>query len=131
VANWAWPHTPASHYARIVLTGGPFDGQEVAFLPPDLAAPVQIVWSGWFPWGFSAYLYEWHGETSTDRGRTDALIYRPPLGQDEHLRVHRGRRLGPEEIPSLIAEDAEVWADGAAMIVSAFDVPAELIWPGL
>ena len=120
MANWAWPHTPASYCARIVLTGGPFDGEEVAFAPPDLAVPVQIVWSGWFPWGFDAWLYEWHGETTVDRGRTDALIFRPT-----------GRRLDPDEIPPLIAEDVEVWADGAAMIASAFDVPAELIWPGL
>lgn len=131
MANWAWPHTPASYCARIMLMGGPFDGEEVAFLPPDLPAPAQIVWSGWFPWGPSAYLYEWHGETAMDRGRTDALIYRPPIGQAEDLRVYRGRRLAVEEIPPLIAEDVELWADTSARIVEAFDVPAELIWPGL
>jgi hypothetical protein len=120
MANWAWPRTPASYCARIVLAGGPFDGEEAAFLPPDLAAPAQIVWGGWFPWGFSAYLYEWHGEKTTDRGRTDALVYRPT-----------GRRLAAAEIPPLIAEHAEVWATGAAMIASAFDVPAELLWPGV
>lgn len=131
MANWAWPHTPVDTFARLVLTGGPFDGQEVAFLPPDLPAPAQIVWSGWFPWGFSSYMYEWHGETTMDHGRTDALVYRPPISQNEHLRVYRGRRVRPEEIPPLIEEDTEVWADGAAMIASAFDVPAEMIWPGL
>lgn len=120
MANWAWPHTPASNCARLVLAGGPFDGEQVAFLPPDLAAPAQIVWSSWSPYGFTAWLYEWHGEKTMDRGRTDALIYRPT-----------GRRLAAEEIPPLIAEDTEVWADTAAMIVEGFDVPAELMWPGL
>jgi hypothetical protein len=120
VANWAWPHTPASNCARLVLTGGPFDGEQAAFLPPDLAAPAQIVWSGWFPWGFDAWLYEWHGERTMDRGRTDALLYRPT-----------GRRLPADEVPYGISELAEVWADGAALIVAAFDVPPELIWPGL
>lgn len=131
MANWAWPHTPASNCARLVLSGGPFNGDQVAFLPPDLAAPAQIVWSGWFPWGFSAYLYEWHGETTMDRGRTDTLVYRPPITQDDNLRVYRGRRIAPEEVPRLIEEDTEMWADSAAMIVEAFDVPPELIWPGL
>lgn len=120
MANWSWPHTPASYLARIVLTGGPFDGEEPAFVPPDTGAPAQIVWSGWFPWGFSAYLYEWRGERSMDRGRTDALVYRPT-----------GRRLTAEEIPPLIEGDTEMWADGAAMIVGALDIPPELIWPGL
>lgn len=131
MANWAWPHTPASYLARAVLRGGPFDGEEAAFVPPDTGAPVQIVWSGWFPWGFSAYLYEWHGETTTDRGRTDALVYRPPIRQDEYLRVFRGRRLSADEIPSVIGEDAELWASSAAMIVAGFDIPPELIWPGV
>ncbi len=120
MANWAWPHTPASYCARLVLTGGPFDGEEVAFLPPDLAAPAQIVWGGWSPQGFTAWLYERTGETVMDRGRTDALVYRPT-----------GRRLGPDKIPPLIADDTEVWADGAAMIVEAFDAPPEMLWPGV
>ena len=120
MANWAWPHTPASYCARLVLTGGPFDGETAAFLPPDHLAPAQIVWSAWSPQGFAAWLYEWSGERTTDRGRTDALIYRPT-----------GRRLDPEEIPPLVAEDADVWADGAAVIASAYDVPAELLWPGV
>lgn len=120
MANWAWPHTPSSICARLLLLGGPFDGEEVAFLPPDLAAPAQIVWSGWSPQGFTAWLYEWHGEKAMDRGRTDALVYRAT-----------GRRLAAEEIPPLIADDAEMWADGAAMIVSVFDVPAWLLWPGV
>lgn len=120
MANWAWPHTPASNCARLVLTGGPFDGEEVAFLAPDQGAPAQIVWSGWLLHGFVAWLYEWHGEKTMDRGRTDALVYRPT-----------GRTLAAEEIPPLIGEDVEVWADGADLIVEAFDVPRELIWPGL
>jgi hypothetical protein len=123
VANWAWPHTPSSICARLRLHGGPFDGEEVAFLPPDLATPAQIVWSGWFPWGFDAWLYEWHGETAMDRGRTDALIYRAT-----------GRRLAAEEIPPLIADDTELWADTAATWAEAMrsiGVPAWLIWPGL
>jgi len=120
MANWAWPHTPADNLARIVLRGGPFDGEQVGFVPPDTAAPVQVVWSGWAPWGFDAWLYEWHGETTTDRGRTDALVFRPT-----------GRRLAADEIPPLIADDAALWASGAAMIVSAYDVPAALLWPGV
>lgn len=112
----------ASHYgmARIRLTGGPFDGEEAFQVPPDTAAPAQIVWSGWFPWGFDAWLYEWHGETSTTGAFTEALIYRPV-----------GRRLSAAEIPPLIAEDVEIWADTAALIAEAFKVPPELLWPGL
>ena len=107
MANWAWPHTPASNYARLRLVGGPFDGEEVAYLAPDMAAPAQVVWSGWSPQGFTAWLYEWHGETATDRGRTDTLVYRT-----------KGRRLSPKEIPPLIADDAEVWADAADLLVA-------------
>lgn len=120
VANWAWPHTPASNCARLMLFGGPFAGEQVAFLPPDLAAPAQIVWSGWSGHGFTAWLYEWHGEVTVDHGRTDALVY-----------LCTGRRLTPDEIPPLIEEDTEMWADSAALIVEAFDVPRELMWPGL
>jgi hypothetical protein len=120
VANWAWPHTPASFLARIRLAGGAFDGEEPAFLPPDLAAPAQIVWAGWFPWGFAAYLYEWHGEKVMDHGRTDALVFRPT-----------GRRLAADEIPPMIENDVEIWADGAALVAEAFDLPPELMWPGL
>lgn len=124
MANWAWPHTPASYCARVVLAGGPFDSEEPFFLPPDVSAPVQIVWSGWFPWGFDAWLYEWHGETTMDRGRTEALIYRAT-----------GRRLNADEVPPLIAEDTDLWADTAARVAEALDigldVPRELLWPGL
>lgn len=120
MAAWAWPDIPASNWAKIRLVGGPFDGEEAGYLPPDIAAPVQVVWSGWSPQGFTAWLYEWHGEATTDRGRTDALIYRPS-----------GRRLGPEEIPPLIAEVAEVWADGAEMIQRVYDVSPELLFPGI
>lgn len=106
--------------ARVVLTGGPFDGQEAMLVPPDLAAPAQVVWSGWFPWGFDAWLYEWHGETTTTGSFVEALVYRPT-----------GRHLDPGEIPYAILEAAELWADGAELmlLVSGF-VPGE-IWPGL
>lgn len=120
MANWAWPHTPASNMARILLTGGPFNGEEAGFVPPDTAAPVQVVWGGWMPWGFDAWLYEWRGDRTMDRGRTDALLFRPS-----------GRRLSPDEIPPIMAEYAEVWADGADMIARVFDVPPEMVWPGL
>lgn len=120
MANWAWPHTPASSMARIVLADGPGVREEVGFLPEGVPAPAQIVWAGWFPWGPAAYLYEWHGERSIDLGRTDALIYRAT-----------GRRLSPADIPPMVGEDAETWAAGAALLVALVDVPAELIWPGL
>lgn len=132
MANWAWPHTPASYCARLLLRGGPFDGEEVAFLPPDMTPPAQIAWGGWFPWGFASYLYEWRGqETVMDQGRTSALIYRPPIRQADDLRAIRGHRLDAEEIPPLIAEDTDVWADTAARFAEAFDVPQEMLWPGL
>jgi hypothetical protein len=131
MANWAWPHTPDSIMARVILRGGPFDGEQVGFLPPDTAAPAQIIWTGWFPWGFTAYQYEWRGETEMDRGRTSALIYRPPIYQNEHLRVSRGRRVPLEEIPPGLADSADLWSDGAALIVAAYDVPADMIWPGV
>lgn len=120
MANWAWPHTPNSSFARLLLAGGPFDGEEVAFLPPDCSAPAQIVWSGWGREGFTAWLYEWHGERADDPGRATALVYRAT-----------GRRVGPKEIPPQLTEDVLVWADGAVMIASVFDVHPELIWPGL
>lgn len=132
MANWAWPHVPADDWARIWLVGGPFGGEEIGFLPPDVAAPLQIAWCGWFPWGFASYLYEWTGqERAMDRGRTSALIYRPVLKDADGLRRVRGRRLTLEEIPPVVAEGAEVWADGADLIARAFDVPAEAMWPGI
>lgn len=120
MANWAWPHTPASNSARLLLDGGPFHGEQVAFLPPDLPAPAQIAWTGWHHGGFTAHLYEWHGDTVMDRGRTDALIYR-----------HTGRVLAAADIPPVLGDDVEVWADGAAMIARVFDVPAAMLWPGV
>jgi hypothetical protein len=109
-----------ANFARLLLTGGPFDCHEVATLPPDVAAPAQIVWSGWTRHGFTAWLYEWHGERTMDGGYSDALIYRPT-----------GRQLAADEIPPLVAQDVEVWAEAPAMIASAFDVPPEMMWPGL
>lgn len=115
-------NAPHHGMARIVLTGGPFDGEEAARVPPDTHAPAQVVWSGWFPWGFDAWLYEWRGETTTG-AFVNALIYRPT-----------GRRLHAEEIPPLIADGVDLWADCAATWADAMrslEVPAELIWPGL
>jgi len=109
--------------ARIMLIGGPFDGEDAALAPPDLGVPAQIVWGGWFLWGFDAWLYEWHGETIKGAGFTDALVYRPT-----------GRHLTPEEIPPLIAEDVELWAGAPAVwaeAMRAIGIPAELLWPGL
>jgi hypothetical protein len=99
-------HTVAS-FAHLVLTGGPFDGETAALLLPDLTAPAQIVWSGWMPWGFDAWLYEWHGERTLDQGRTDTLVYRLT-----------GRRLAADEIPYAIGEAAETWADAADLLIS-------------
>lgn len=103
--------------ARALLVGGPFDGDEAALVPPDTAAPAQIVWSGWSRHGFTAWLYEWHGER---RGDALDLVYRPT-----------GRQLTADEIPPLVALDTETWAETAAMITEAFDVPPELLWPGV
>lgn len=106
--------------AQILLVGGPFDGQQIASVPPDLAAPAQIVWSDWHRDGFTAWLYEWNGEVRMENGTTAALVYRPT-----------GRRIIADEVPPLIAEDVEVWASGAALIVEAYGIPAGLIWPGV
>jgi hypothetical protein len=114
----------------MLLTGGPFDGHEAAFVPPDTGAPVQVVWSGWFPWGFAAYLYEWHGERATDRGRTDALVFRP-VARQVGDRTYVGRLVPAAEIPPRIAEDVELWAGANAGLVEALDLPPEAVWPGL
>lgn len=107
MANWAWPHTPSSRLARLLLVGGPFDGEEAGFVPPDHEAPVQVVWSGWQPGvGFTAWLYEWRGDVTADRGRTDALVFRAT-----------DRQLAADELPPLIAETADVWADGVALLM--------------
>lgn len=106
--------------ARLVLHGGPFDGHEVASLPPDLAAPAQIVWSCWSPHGFTAWLYEWRGAVTMNQGHTEHLIY-----------FVTGRQLAPDEIPPLVAETAEVWADGADLIAAGWAVPPDQLWPGL
>lgn len=117
MANWAWPHTPASNLARLVLRGGPFDGADTdLFAPPDTEVPDQIVWSGWTPHGFDSYLYERTGETLMDQGRTEALIYRAI-----------GRRLGPDEIPPLVAETGELYADTTIRIMDAHGLPPEVI----
>lgn len=101
MANWAWPHTPSSNLARMVLRGGPFHGEAGLFVPPDTIAPAQIVWCGWIERiGFRAWLYQWDGEVEQDRGRTDALVYRAT-----------GRHLAPDEIPPLMAELADLWSE--------------------
>lgn len=115
MASWSSPHD----MARLLLAGGPFDGAEVGFLAPDQPPPAQIAWSGWFPWGFATLIHQWHGERTMDRGLTDALIYRPE------------RWLTADAIPPEVADLAERMADVGATIVSAFDVPKEMIWPGL
>lgn len=112
MANWAWPHTPADNLARLLLSGGPFDGEQAGFVPPDTAAPIQIVWGAWLPCGFTAYLYEWHGERTMDRGRTDALVFRCT-----------GRTLAPDEIPPVIADAADEWAEGANLAMSLLGFP--------
>jgi hypothetical protein len=106
--------------ARVMLTGGPFDGEEAFQLPPDTAAPAQIVWSGWSPQGFTAWLYEWHGETTTTGAYVEALVYRPT-----------GRRLAPDEIPYAVLEAAEMWVDGADLMLLVSGFPAGDIWPGV
>jgi hypothetical protein len=117
LSRWLQRETQPRAMARAMLTGGPFDGDEAALIPPDTAAPIQIVWSGWAPWGFDAWLYEYRGERRGDP--IDQLVFRPT-----------GRRLAPEEIPPLIADTAELWVDSTVLVVSALDIPAELIWPG-
>lgn len=107
--------------ANLVLRDGPFDGELVGIVEPDQVPPAQVVWSGWSPQGFTAWLYEWRGErTMTLLGSTYALIYRPT-----------GRQLAADDIPPAVGEAVEMWVDSADRIVEAFDVPHELIWPGL
>lgn len=123
MANWAWPHTPQDRLARVLLADGPFAGEAAVFVPEDVAAPAQVVWSGWFPWGFAAYLYEWYGEKTMDRGRVDALVFRCT-----------GRRLEAGEIPPLVEQDVELWAGAPAVwaeAMLAIGVPREALWPGL
>lgn len=103
MANFAWPHTPASDWARLELRGGPFDGETVGFLAPDLTAPAQVAWAGWFPWGFTSYVYEWRNEVRQERGRTAALIYRST-----------GRR--GTDVPPVVVDEIELWLKGTDMI---------------
>lgn len=93
--------------AHIVLVGGPFDREEAFRLPPDVAAPAQIVWGGWMPWGFDAWLYEWRGERTAYEmtGPLDTLVYRAT-----------GRRLGPDEIPYDVGTAAETYVDATILL---------------
>jgi len=112
-----------TNFASVLLVGGPFSGQRIGFLPPDTAAPAQIVWSGWLPsHGFTAYLYEWHGETRVEQGRADTIVYR---------RVTPCRRLTADEIPPVISDAADLWAEGAQMFARVMGRPAEVMWPGV
>lgn len=120
MANWAWPHTPASYFARLDLRGGPLDNEQAGFLPPNIAPPVQIAWATWGRLGFICYLYEWHGERGFDHGRTDSIIYR-----------WGGRTVPPEDVPPVVSAGADVYADAADLLVTSLDVPREMIWPGL
>jgi hypothetical protein len=107
VANWAWPRTPSSYLARLLLAG-PHPLLEAGFVPADTTPPVQIVWCDWrCGQGFAAYLYEWRGETMMDRGRTDALIYH-----------WTGRTLPPQDIPPVMSDAADEWCDGADLVIS-------------
>lgn len=110
MANWAWPHTPADNWAELRLAGGPFDGHRAGFLPPDTAAPIELAWSGWFPWGFSCYVYRWLGGQVVLQGRTSGLIY---------VFDHR-RAL---DIPHVVSEDADLYADAAEMILRLHGFP--------
>jgi len=106
--------------ARLMLVGGPFDGHEAAGLPPDTHPPAQIVWSGWVGGQFTAWLYEWRGETTVGGFRpysaptavVDALIYRTT-----------GRRLTPDEIPPAISDLVEQWADAADLLIKLTSPP--------
>jgi hypothetical protein len=99
------PRRPNGMFARIKLVGGPFDGEDAGWLPPDCGGPVQIVWAGWMPWGLDAWLYEWHGETTKKLGYTEFLLFRAT-----------GRRLAAAEIPPLIADSADLWAAAAVLM---------------
>lgn len=122
MANWAWPHTPSSDLARLMLVDGPFDGEQAGFAPPDQTVPVQIIWAGWMPWGLDAWLYEWHGEGTIDRGRTDALLFR-----------FTGRRLAADEIPPAVGDAADLVSEGAELIqrIAARPVRGGLRWGDL
>jgi hypothetical protein len=100
--EWFRRNATPQRTARGMLVDGPFDGCEAVLIPPDTAAPAQIVWSGWGPHGFTAWLYEHRGER---RGEDRDLVYRPT-----------GRQLTPGEIPPVIAADAALWAHGSALL---------------
>ena len=104
--------------ARLLLVGGPFNGETAFELPPDITAPAQIVWSGAL--GCLGHIYEHRGERTCSGGRTNFLIYR-----------WTGRRVPPERVPYLLSEDAELWTDTCALIAETTGVPPHLIWPGL
>jgi len=105
----------------MILRGGPFDGEAGLFVPPDTAAPIQLVWTGWIERvGFQAWVYEWRGEVEMDRGRTDALVYRPS-----------GRILPADEIPPVIADAAEEWFDAAALMMLYSGYRPEQVFPGV
>lgn len=105
MANWVWPHTPTSNWARMVLREGPFHGEQAGWLPPDVQPPLELAWTGWFPWGFACYRYVLHqGEVLLDAGRVTGLIYRFRPGL-------------VREVPPVVAQDADLYADAAEMLL--------------
>jgi hypothetical protein len=100
--------------ASITLIGGPFDDEEVFLLPADTAAPAQIVWTGWFPWGFTAYLYEWRGERTNGGG----VVYR-----------FTGRQLPADDVPYSIGQAAESWVDATLLLASIRPLHPKLRFP--
>lgn len=104
--------------ARLVLVGGPFDGQTAFELPPDTPAPAQIVWSG-AP-GCQGHIYEHRGDRTTVHGYTESLLY-----------YWTGRRVPPKRVPHLLSQDTELWADGADLLMLISGYPPEILWPGV
>lgn len=111
MASWAWPHTPVSNWARLVLVG-PYGNIDAGFLPPDVGTPAEIAWTDWYPWGMACYVYRWRGQRLMERGRTAALLYEPAY-----------RRVDAEDIPPVVGKDADLYADAADLLLQVRGFP--------
>lgn len=113
MANWAWPHTPVDTWAKLLLVGGPFDGDVAGFLPPHIGAPLEVAWTGWMPWGFQCYRYvHKQGDVQLCHGRTRGLYYR-----------FDPTPIAARDIPPIVAHEADVYADAADLLIRMVGFP--------